>query len=163
MAVNEELLSFIRDALLKGQTRAQIEEVLLRAGWAPDQVRSALSGYADIEYPIPVPRPRPYQSAREAFIYLVLFTTLYISAMNLGSLIFEIINRAFPDPAAAKFSLDTVRWSVSVSQESQVSSASPSRRRLRRLPERRTRGRKRQGAPARARRSCKRHQMSQLP
>jgi hypothetical protein len=100
MAVNEELLSFIRDALLKGQTRAQIEDVLLRAGWAPEQVKSALSGYADIEYPIPVPRPRPYLSAKQAFMYLVLFTTLYIFSFNLGKLFFQFIDLAFPDPAA---------------------------------------------------------------
>lgn len=113
MAINEELISFIRDALSKGQSRAQIEDVLLRAGWESDQVKSALAAFAEIDFPIPVPRPKPYQSAREAFMYLVLFTTLYISATNLGSLIFEFINRAFPDPAAAKFSLQTVRWSVS--------------------------------------------------
>ena len=73
---------------MKGQTHAQIEDVLLRAGWAPEQTRSALAGFADIEFPIPVPKPRPYLSARDAFMYLFLFTTLYISAYNLGNLIF---------------------------------------------------------------------------
>ncbi len=100
MAINEELTGFIRDALSKGQSRAQIEDVLLRAGWAPEQVRSALACYADIEYLIPVPRPRPYLSARQAFMYLILFTTLYITAFNLGKLLFQFINQAFPDPAA---------------------------------------------------------------
>ena len=113
MAVNEELTSFIRDALLKGQTRAQIEDVLVRAGWEPDQVKSALAAFAEIDFPIPVPRPKPYRSAREVFMYFVLFTTLYICAFNLGKLIFEFINKVFPDPAAVKFSLSSVRWSVS--------------------------------------------------
>jgi len=99
MAINEELTGFIRDALSKGQSRAQIEAVLLRAGWAQEQVRSALACYAEIEYPIPVPRPRPYLSARDAFMYLFLFTTLYITAFNLGKLLFQFIDLAFPDPA----------------------------------------------------------------
>jgi hypothetical protein len=113
MAINEELTGFIRDALLKGQTRAQIEDVLLRAGWEPDQVKGALATFAEIDFPIPVPRPKPYQSAREAFMYFVLFTTLYIFAHNIGTLLFQFINKAFPDPAAAKFNLVAVRWSVS--------------------------------------------------
>ena len=100
MAINEELLSFIKDALSKGQSREQIEDVLNRAGWRPEQTRSALAGFADISFPIPVPRPRPYLSARDAFMYLFLFTTLYITAFNLGQLIFQFIALAFPDPAA---------------------------------------------------------------
>ncbi|MEO6462133.1 MAG: DUF5671 domain-containing protein, partial [Candidatus Eisenbacteria bacterium] len=55
--------------------------------------------YADVAFPVPVPRPRPYLSARDAFLYLVLFTALYISAFNLGALLFTLIDRAFPDPA----------------------------------------------------------------
>jgi len=73
--------------------------------------------FADIEFPLPVPRPKPYLSAREAFMYLILFTTLYISAFNLGHLIFQFINRAFPDPSApaaiAQYARYSIRWSVS--------------------------------------------------
>jgi hypothetical protein len=113
MAVNEELQSFVRDSLTKGLSRVQIEEALLKAGWESDQVKSALKAFAEIDFPIPVPRPKVYQSAREAFMYLVLFTTLYISATNLGSLIFQIINKTIPDPAGAYFNMESVRWSVS--------------------------------------------------
>jgi hypothetical protein len=116
MAINEELLNFVRDALARGLSRPQIEDALLKAGWESDQVKSALTAFSEIEFPIPVPRPKPYLSAREAFMYLVLFTTLYISAYNLGSLIFQFINRAFPDPAApagfAEYTRQTIRWAV---------------------------------------------------
>ncbi|MEJ2646339.1 MAG: hypothetical protein P8180_15760, partial [Gammaproteobacteria bacterium] len=98
MAGNEELLSFVKEAMGRGLPRSQIEAALLKAGWGEDQVRNALDAFADIEFPIPVPRPRPYLSARDAFLYLVLFTTLYISAYNLGHLIFQFINHAFPSP-----------------------------------------------------------------
>ncbi len=117
MAISEELSSFVRDALAHGRSRAEIEEALLKAGWESEQVKSALAAFAEIEFPIPVPRPKPYLSARDAFMYLVLFTTLYISAYHLGSIVFEFINRAFPDPAAspvfAGYTQQAIRWSVS--------------------------------------------------
>ncbi|HPB67363.1 MAG TPA: DUF5671 domain-containing protein [Candidatus Omnitrophota bacterium] len=116
MAINEELLNFVRDALARGLPREQIEDALLKAGWESAQVKSAMTAYAEIPFPIPVPRPKPYLSAREAFMYLVLFTTLYISAFNLGSLIFQFIDRAFPDSAASSgydYTREAVRWAVS--------------------------------------------------
>ena len=41
---------------------------------------------------------KPYLQAREAFLYLVSFLTLYISAFSFGTLMFVFIDRAFPDP-----------------------------------------------------------------
>ena len=117
MAITDDLVGFIRDALARGLPRAQIENVLLRAGWNPEQVKRALGGFAEVDFPIPVPRPKPYLSAREAFIYLLLFSTLYVSAYSLGSLLFQFINRAFPDPvtpaSAVQYSREAMRWSVS--------------------------------------------------
>lgn len=117
MATSEELGRFVHDSLARGVPRADIEAVLLRAGWAPEQVREGLSAFAEIDFQIPVPRPAPYLSAREAFLYLVLFSTLYVSAWNLGSLLFQLINRAFPDPADAGWlferSRQAIRWAVS--------------------------------------------------
>ncbi len=116
MAISEDLLSFVRDALSRGLSRDQIKDALVRAGWGSDQVKGALTSFAEIDFPIPVPRPKPYLSAREAFIYLVLFTTLYISAYNVGSLVFQFIDRAFPDPAASvgfgEQIQQAIRWSV---------------------------------------------------
>lgn len=99
MSPDDELAAFVREALLRGVPRAQVEGALAQAGWRPDQVRRALGAFADVAFPVPVPRPRPYLSARDAFLYLVLFTALYISAFNLGALLFTFIERAFPDPA----------------------------------------------------------------
>ena len=115
MAVSEELSGFVKEALGRGLTPAQIEDALLRAGWTGEQAKAALASFAQFEFPIPVPRPRPYLSAREAFQYLVQFTTLYVSAYNLGNLFFEIINRAFPDPAdpPGDYTRMAIRWSVS--------------------------------------------------
>src|SRR5262245_1741261 len=120
MAVTEDLVVFVRDALARGQTRAQIVEVLRKAGWTNEQTRAALASYADVEFPVPVPRARPYLSAREAFMYLVLFGTLYISVFSLGSLLFDLINVTFPDPAdctnfpwGSEYVRASIRWAVS--------------------------------------------------
>lgn len=119
MAVNQELAGFLQQGLERGLSRQQLEKVLTDAGWPTDQVRGALERFADVDFPIPVPRPRPYLIAREVFIYLVLFTTLYLSAFNLGSLIFRFIERAFPDPAidpvlALERSREAIRWAISL-------------------------------------------------
>jgi hypothetical protein len=98
-----DLELFVREALAGGQSRQAIEAALAQAGWPAEQVRDALDAYADVVFPVPVPRPRPYLSAREAFLYLVLFATLYVSAYHLGSLLFDFINRAFPDPATRSY------------------------------------------------------------
>ena len=117
MAIAEELQDFVKDSLARGLPRAEVERVLREAGWPPDHVRSALRGFAEIEFAVPVPVPRPYLSAREAFLYLVLFSTLYVSAFNLGALVFQLINLAFPDPAAPAAAIeairDIIRWSIS--------------------------------------------------
>jgi hypothetical protein len=116
MALNEELKRFVKDGLSQGATRDRIEEVLRAAGWGTADVHGALASYAEVEFPIPVPRPQPYLSAREAFMYLLLFATLYTSAFSLGRLCFQLINQTFPDPAALQlapeFARQAIRWSV---------------------------------------------------
>ncbi len=97
MAVERELSEFVRRALAAGQSRDAVSHALAQAGWRREQVQRALAEYADVAFPVPVPRPRPYLSAREAFLYLVLFATLYDSAMALGALFYALIDHAWPD------------------------------------------------------------------
>jgi hypothetical protein len=116
MALNEDLIAFVKEGLQRGVARADIEAVLLRAGWPPEQIRRALAGFADVEFAIPVPRPVPTVSAREAFMYVLMFVTLFLSAYNLGDLLFSVINRQFPDAASPRtndFILSSIRWSLS--------------------------------------------------
>jgi uncharacterized membrane protein len=94
---DEELLGFVRSALRRDLSREQIRAALAQAGWPSDEIDKALRAYAEVDFPIPVPRPRPYLSARDAFIYLVIFATLAITAIHFGSLLFELIDKALPD------------------------------------------------------------------
>lgn len=115
-SATQDLDLFVREALAKGETREAIGDALAAAGWPPEQTRSALNVYAEVAFPVPVPKPRPYLSAREAFLYLTLFTTLYLSAYHLGSLLFRLIEQAMPDPADSEFMAmrlaDSMRWST---------------------------------------------------
>jgi hypothetical protein len=112
----DDLTRFVRDALAQGVPRARVEEILAEAGWSRDQIRTALAAFADVEFQIPVPRPRPYLSAREVFVYLLLFGTFYLSAYNVGALLFAHVNRLFPDPVSPIqeiYARQLVRWSIS--------------------------------------------------
>lgn len=117
MAIPEELSVFVKEALTRGLPRAEIETALRSAGWELEAVKASLAEFAESSFPIPVPRPRPYLSAREAFLYLLLFTTLYLSAYHLGQIIFQFINLSVPDPAASPYpsaeeSRRLIRWAV---------------------------------------------------
>lgn len=112
----QDLDLFVREALAKGESRESIERVLAAAGWPPEHARGALAVYADLPFVVPVPRPRPYLSAREAFFYLLLFSALYLAAYHLGSLLFDLITRALPDPADNEYRIErlgeSIRWSI---------------------------------------------------
>lgn len=95
--MNQDLQLFVREALAKGESRERIITVLTQAHWPEDEIQAVLGNYADISFPVAVPNRKPYLSAKEAFLYLVLFMTLYISAFSLGMILFQFINRAFPD------------------------------------------------------------------
>ena len=96
--MNDELRGFVRDALGRGLPREAIRAVLRQASWRPDEIEAALAAYAEADFPVPVPRRRPSLSAREAFLYLVLFATLYTSAYNTGQVLFALIELWLPDP-----------------------------------------------------------------
>ena len=115
-APTQDLDLFVREALASGETRPAIEAALAGAGWPAEQVRAALGSWAEVPFSVPVRKPRPYLSPREAFLYLVLFATLYLSAWHVGSLLFDLINAAIPDPADAGYAAgmrdDSMRFSV---------------------------------------------------
>lgn len=104
--------TFVRDALLRGQPRADITRALLDAGWPTQQVALAIDAYADTNFPIPVPRPRASVSAREAFFYLVLFTALYLTAFNVGQILFDLIDINFKDIGHSPFGREQIRSSL---------------------------------------------------
>jgi len=96
--MNNELHSFVKESLAQQKSRASIKEALLSAGWQDQEITKALSSFAEVDFPIPVPKKKPYLAAREAFLYLVSFITLYITAISFGALVFSFVDLWFPDP-----------------------------------------------------------------
>jgi MFS family permease len=101
---NQTLDIFIREALNRGETRPRISAALIAAGWTQKEVDNALDDYAETDIGLAVPKPRAYVSAREAFLYLVLFILLGVVAWNLGSLLFALIDTAIADELENQYS-----------------------------------------------------------
>jgi hypothetical protein len=115
MATNaQQLESFIKESLQAGHKKEEVTSVLGRAGWPEVQIRNALDAFSDEPFPVPVPKPRPSLSARDAFLYLVMFGTLYYGVWNLVSLLFSFIDRAYPDAAILNYYSywDQERWAT---------------------------------------------------
>ncbi len=109
----DDLSTFVGMALERGVPRTQIEQTLLAAGWTPKQTREALAGFADVAFPVPVPKPRPYTDARDAFLYGLLFVALGLSAYHLGMLLFQFIEHAFPAGAVLNLR-NATRWPIAI-------------------------------------------------
>ncbi len=113
---DSRLTAFVEAALKAGASRAEIERALVDAGWSRDQIRDGTANFAEVDFRVPVPRPRAEVSARDAFQYLLMFATLYVSAYQFGNLCFQLINLALPDSADPTFFAENarrrLRWAV---------------------------------------------------
>jgi hypothetical protein len=112
----DQLALFVAEALKSGRTRAEIAAALHGAGWTPSETEAALSAWSDTRFLPPVPRPRAYVSAREAFVYALMFLALAVSAWNITALGFALIDLWLPETGdtGAAWASWSVRWSVSV-------------------------------------------------
>jgi hypothetical protein len=97
--MNPELHQFVRDALARGLTREEVRATLAAARWRAEEIDAELERWADGPAGLPVPRRRLSLSAREAFMHLVMFATLYTFAFNVGAILFVLIAGRFPDAA----------------------------------------------------------------
>jgi hypothetical protein len=97
-AMNQMISDFVHDALLRGVSREDIDQALRNGGWALKEINEALDAYVESDLPLPVPRKRVSSSPKETFLFLMLFATLYTAAFALGSVLFDMINLALPQP-----------------------------------------------------------------
>jgi Domain of unknown function (DUF5671) len=116
--MSTDSIDFVRRALEAKIGRDEIAKALTSAKWPEHEIRSALGAFADVPFPIAVPRPRPYLSARDVFTYLVLFSALYTCVFYIVQLLFAFIDKAIPDIARQTYNyggdyLDTtIRWDI---------------------------------------------------
>ncbi len=97
VATVDHLSDFVREALASGHDAARIRAALGEAGWTGPEIDQALSAWDPGGDLPPVPRPRPYVSAREAMLYALLMIALVLVCYHILGLGFQVIDRVFPD------------------------------------------------------------------
>jgi hypothetical protein len=92
------LRRFVECAMALGASDRFIADLLKANGWTEKEIYSAFREYYEEStgHTLPV-RRQSGESAREAFLYLVAFSTLFTWAYALGSLLFALAEYAFPD------------------------------------------------------------------
>ncbi|WP_313135467.1 DUF5671 domain-containing protein [Paracoccus jeotgali] len=106
---------FIRRALASGADPAGIDTALAAAGWAERERADALAGWLVLRGLPPVPRPRPYVSAREALLYGLLFVSLGMLAAHLVQIGFRLVEILWPEPGERPYLPGSgLRWPMAV-------------------------------------------------
>ncbi|HTU47170.1 MAG TPA: DUF5671 domain-containing protein [Bryobacteraceae bacterium] len=96
-----KLNEFIEASKSKGASDEFLATLLTRCGWPADDVYGALGSYWQQTTGLPVPeRTAGGESSRDAFLYLLSFSTLATWSTALGSMLFRFIDRRFPDPVS---------------------------------------------------------------
>lgn len=99
-----KLQEFVEASKSKGASDEFLAAFLTRRGWPQDDVYAALGGYWERATGLAVPeRTAGGESSRDAFLYLLSFSTLATWTSALGSMLFRFIERWFPDPVARDY------------------------------------------------------------
>jgi Domain of unknown function (DUF5671) len=94
-----KLLEFIEASKSKGASDEFLASLLPRRGWPQDDIYAALGSYWERATGLSVPeRTSGGGSSRDAFLYLLSFSTLATWSSALGSMLFWFIERWLPDP-----------------------------------------------------------------
>lgn len=116
VAKADVIREFVHEALLAGRSRHEIYEALSAAGWTKNEIARGLSAFVDQPFNPPIPRPQIQLTARETFLYSLLFTALAFTAGHFVSLVHAILDIWLPDPSANNYvqiaAFRSVRWSI---------------------------------------------------
>ena len=119
----DQLSEFVRTALSDGRSRADISAAMTQAGWSVGEATSAMDGWAESSFSTPVPRPRPYVSAREVFLYGLMFVALSMTTIYLAQLGMALIDLWMQaDPVIdtnnyyynGNYLMSQIRWAIAV-------------------------------------------------
>jgi len=102
-----QLREFLEASKAKGASDEFLAAFLVRRGWSADDVYGAIGNYWERVTGIAAPtRAARGESARDAFLYLLAFSTLGTWAVALGSMLFDLINYRVPDAVSANVTYD---------------------------------------------------------
>ncbi len=111
MAANKQLSRFVRDALGEGKGRDEIKSVLTQAGWSANEIAEALGAWAETPFSPPIPRPQATVSARDFFIYALMFGVMIFGAIYLVHLLHALLDLAMEEGRRRS---TNIRWSMAV-------------------------------------------------
>ncbi|HXB71054.1 MAG TPA: DUF5671 domain-containing protein [Candidatus Acidoferrales bacterium] len=113
---NTRLLDFISAGKTKGASDEFLAALLIRRGWHGDAVYAALGSHWETVTGIAIPaRSGSGESAKDAFLYLLSFSTLATWSGALGSMLFQFIDYWIPDavsPHVVYGLRSTVTWQM---------------------------------------------------
>jgi hypothetical protein len=98
MTQSEALKQFLDAAKAKGATNETLATLLRGRGWPEEDVYRALADHFESANGLEIPTYKRSGSAKDAFLYLLSFSTLATWTIGLGSIIFSLIDRWVRDP-----------------------------------------------------------------
>ena len=93
-----DLKQFLDAARSQGASDEALVALLRGREWPEDDVYRVLADYFENRSGIAIPAYQRSGSAKDAFLYLFCFSTLATWTLGLGSVMFTLIERWFPDP-----------------------------------------------------------------
>jgi hypothetical protein len=111
-----DLQAFVDAAKDRGVADEFLASLLTRRGWSTADVYDSLGHWWEQATGIPVPARRSAaENARDAFLYLLAFSTLATWSSALGSLWFQLIDHWLPDTVVNSYAFNfraTVTWQM---------------------------------------------------
>jgi hypothetical protein len=103
MGSSDELKTFLDAARSQGLSEQTTATLLRGREWPQEDVHRALADHFENRTGIRIPSYQRSSSAKDAFLYLFCFSTLATWTIGLGSVVFTLIERWFPDPLSPSY------------------------------------------------------------
>ena len=116
-----DLLRFIEAVKARGAPDDFVVQLLKHRGWPEKEAFQAFATYYEGLTGFPAPsRGSGAEAAKDAFLYLLSFSTLGAWTFALGSLLFTVINAWLPDPVTSPNVYQSIAYSVSTQMASMI-------------------------------------------
>ncbi len=100
MTPRSDIQEFFESAKSQGASDEVIVELLRGRGWPEEDVYRALADHFEVRSGLTVPVYKRSGSAKDAFLYLLSFSTLATWTIGLGAVVFALIERWIKDPVS---------------------------------------------------------------
>jgi Domain of unknown function (DUF5671) len=100
MTPRSDIQEFFEAAKSQGASDEIIVELLRGRGWPEEEVYRALADHFEVRSGLSVPVYKRSGSAKDAFLYLLSFSTLATWTIGLGAVVFTLIERWIKDPVS---------------------------------------------------------------